>query len=82
MIYWPIKTLKNLKFIDKIVVNTDSNKIKNLSIKMGAEVPFLRPKYLASDNSKIADVIIHTLKYFEKEIFFMTIYFCWNQLHH
>ena len=40
LIYWPIKTLKNLKFIDKIVVNTDSNKIKNLSIKMGAEVPF------------------------------------------
>lgn len=70
LIYWPIKTLKNLKFIDKIVVNTDSNKIKNLSIKMGAEVPFLRPKYLASDNSKIADVIIHTLKYFEKRNIF------------
>jgi CMP-N-acetylneuraminic acid synthetase len=37
---------------------------------MGAEAPFLRPKYLASDNSKIADVIIHTIKYFEKQNIF------------
>ena len=70
LIYWPFKTLKNSKFIDKIILNTDSKKIKNLGIKMGIEVPFLRPKYLASDNSKIADVIIHTLKYFEKKNIF------------
>jgi CMP-N,N'-diacetyllegionaminic acid synthase len=67
LIYWPFKTLKNSKFIDKIILNTDSNKIKNLGIKMGMEVPFLRPKYLASDSAKIADVIIHTLKYFKKK---------------
>jgi CMP-N,N'-diacetyllegionaminic acid synthase len=66
LIYWPIKTLKKSKYIDKIVLNTDSEIIRNQGIKMGVESPFLRPKYLASDNSKIADVIIHTLKYFEK----------------
>ena len=71
LIYWPIKTLKNSKFVDRIVLNTDSYKIRNLGIKIGVEAPFLRPKYLASDNSKIADVIIHTLKYFKtKNIFF------------
>jgi len=70
LIYWPIKTLKKSKYLDKIIINTDSTKIRNLGIKMGAESPFLRPKYLASDNSKIADTIIHTIKYFEKKKIF------------
>ncbi len=70
LIYWPFKTLKNSKFVDRIILNTDSNKIKNLGVKMGVEVPFLRPKHLASDNTKIADVIIHTLKYFERKNIF------------
>ena len=70
LIYWPIKTLKKSKYIDKIVLNTDSKIIRNLGIKMGIESPFIRPKHLASDNSKIADVIIHTLKYFEKKNIF------------
>jgi CMP-N-acetylneuraminic acid synthetase len=70
LIYWPIQTLKKSKYIDSIILNTDSKKIRNLGIKMGAEAPFLRPKYLASDNSKIADVIIHTIKYFEKQNIF------------
>ena len=67
LIYWPIKTLKKSKYIDKIILNTDSEIIRKIGIKMGAESPFIRPKYLASDNSKIANVIIHTLKYFEKK---------------
>ena len=70
LIYWPIRTLKKSKYIDKIILNTDSKILRNLGIKMGAESPFLRPKYLASDNSKIADVIIHSLKYFEKKKIF------------
>lgn len=70
LIYWPIQTLKKSKYIDNIILNTDSKKIRNLGIKIGAEAPFLRPKYLASDNSKIADVIIHTIKYFEKQNIF------------
>jgi len=70
LIYWPIKTIKKSKYIDKIVLNTDSKIIRNLGIKMGIESPFIRPKHLASDNSKIADVIIHTLKYFEKKNIF------------
>ena len=71
LVYWPIKTLQISKYIDKIILNTDSNKIKKIGIEMGVEVPFLRPKYLASDKVKIADVIIHTLKYFKKKkIFF------------
>jgi len=70
LIYWSIKTLKKSKYLDKIIINTDSAKIRNLGIKMGAEAPFLRPKYLASDTSKIAETIVHTIKYFEKKKIF------------
>ena len=70
LIYWPFKTLKKCKFIDKIIVNTDSKKIKKIANNLGADVPFLRPKNLANDNSKISDVIILTIKYFKKNLFY------------
>lgn len=70
LIYWPIQTMKKSKYIDKIILNTDSKKISKIGIKLGAEVPFLRPKYLALSRSKISDVILHTLKYFKRKNFF------------
>lgn len=70
LIYWPFKTLKKSKFVDKIIINTDSNKIKKIANDIGADVPFLRPKNLATDNTKISDVIIHTIKYFKKKKLF------------
>ena len=70
LIFWPIQCLKNSKYVDKIVLNTDSEKIRDLGLKMGADAPFLRPKHLATDNAKIANVIIHTLKFFQKQKIF------------
>ena len=67
LIYWPIKAAKKCKIIDYTIVTTDSNKIKNLSKKYGANVPFIRPKRLAKNTSKIYDVIIHTLNYLSKK---------------
>ena len=47
LIAWSIKQAKESKYIDKVYVCTDSDKIAKVAIKNGAEVPFLRPKYLA-----------------------------------
>lgn len=55
---------KKIKQISKIYVSTDSNKIANISKKYGAEVPFIRPKYLSQDNTPEFKV----WKYFEKSI--------------
>lgn len=57
--------LKN-KFISKVFVSTDSNKIKYISKKYGAEVPFLRPKKLSGDNSKEWHAWQHIVRYFKK----------------
>ena len=40
LIFWPIQCLKNSKYVDKIVLNTDSEKIRDLGLKMGADAPF------------------------------------------
>ena len=57
-----IRLLKSIKFIDNSIVSTDSKKIKNISIKNGIEVPFLRPKYLSGDNVADMPVLQHALK--------------------
>jgi len=48
-------------YIDRVIVDTDSEEIAKIVRGNGAEVPFLRPKKLAQDASLIIDNIIHTL---------------------
>ena len=61
LISWTIKSALNSKYIDRIVVSTDDQEISNISIKYGAEVPFLRPKSLATDDASSIDTIINVL---------------------
>ena len=49
---------------DKVIVSTDDEKIAEISQKFGAEIPFLRPKELASDTSNSIDVIKHALSFY------------------
>ena len=39
LISWPIKTALNSKYIDKVVVSTDSNEIAKVAKEYGAELP-------------------------------------------
>jgi N-acylneuraminate cytidylyltransferase len=63
-----IKFAKKLSKISKVFVSTDSEVIRQISIKYKAEAPFLRPKKYSGDNSKDIDVFKHFLK--------------WHKLHH
>jgi CMP-N-acetylneuraminic acid synthetase len=66
LIAWTIEQAKRSKFIDKLIVSTDSQKIAKVAKKYGAEVPFLRPEKYAKDNSPTSEAIIHALDWFEK----------------
>lgn len=66
LIYYTIKEAKKSKLINDYIVSTDSLKIANVSKKCGAEVPFLRPKFLSTDKSKSIDALIHAVKFMEK----------------
>lgn len=59
LIAYSIEAGLKSKYIDKVVVTTDGEEIAREAIKYGAEVPFLRPEYLSSDNAKTIDAVIH-----------------------
>ena len=66
LIGYTIEFCKKIKFIDKIIVSTDSVKIKKIAEKFGAEVPFIRPKKYSKDSSKDLDVFKHYLEWQKK----------------
>lgn len=72
LIYWTINAALKCKLIDRVVVSTDSSKIRDVSEKCGASVPFLRPKKISGDQAKTLSAIKYTLKKLENE----ENYFC------
>jgi len=62
MLAYPIETALSSKYIEKVIVSTDNDEIKNIAIKYGASVPFKRPKNLADDMTPTAPVIGHAVK--------------------
>ena len=56
---------KNSRYIDDVVVTTDSERIAEIAKAYGAEVPFLRPAELASDTAKTIDAVLHAVKWLE-----------------
>jgi len=72
LIYYTIKAAKKSKIISDLIVSTDSKEIAKISKKIGADVPFIRPKSLATDKTQTLPVIKHALKKIElkkKKIF-------------
>lgn len=60
LLAWPIDIAKKSKYIDRIIVSTDGEKIKKVAEKYGAEV-IKRPNYLAQDDSLVIDAIKYTI---------------------
>lgn len=62
LIAYAIEQTKEVGLFDRIIVDTDDNKIAVVARKYGAEVPFLRPKELAGDKSSVIDAVLLLLK--------------------
>ncbi len=61
LIYWSIKIAKEIDYFGDVVVSTDDHEIAEIAKAYGANVPFLRPKNLAEDNSSMLDTILHVI---------------------
>ena len=70
LIYYPIKAALKSKYINDVIVSTDSTQIAKISKKHGANVPFLRPKKFAKDKSPSHEAITHCILFLEKNNFF------------
>ena len=62
LIYWTINEAKKSKFIDSLVVSSDSQKYINLSKKFGVKNFIKRPKSLSSSKSKSIDSLNFVLR--------------------
>ena len=67
LISYSIDSVKKSKYIDKVVLSSDNNKIRNIAIGLGIEAPFKRPSHLARDNSNVNDAFLHALNWVEKK---------------
>ena len=56
-----IKTAISSNLFSSVIVSTENSKIAEISKQYGADVPFLRPKKLATDNASMTDVLLHTI---------------------
>ena len=50
------------KYFSHTIVSTEDSEIVKISQKYGAEVPFIRPKKLATNNASMEDTLIHGIK--------------------
>jgi N-acylneuraminate cytidylyltransferase/CMP-N,N'-diacetyllegionaminic acid synthase len=53
--------------VSRVIVSTDDNEIARIAKGCGAEVPFMRPKAIAGDNSMVMDTYFFTLDCLEAE---------------
>lgn len=67
LIFYTIEQAKKSKYIDRIIVSTDSAKIARISKKIGAEVPFLRPAKIAKDDTPDLLVFQHALNWLKSK---------------
>lgn len=57
-----VEQLKKSKIFNNVIVSTDDEEISRVAKKYGAEVPFVRPKNLATDTTPMDAVLLHAVK--------------------
>lgn len=68
LIAWSIEAGLGSKYIDEVMVTTDSKEIAHIAREFGASVPFIRPTELASDTATSFDAIKHTINFYENDL--------------
>ena len=68
LIAWSIEAGLGSKYIDEVMVTTDSEDIANIARQFGASVPFIRPAKLANDTATSMDVIKHALNFYNNKL--------------
>jgi len=59
-------TAKKQRYFSRYIISTDDEEIAREAKKYDIEVPFIRPDYLADDDSSSVDVVKHTINWIEK----------------
>ncbi len=66
LIAYTIEAAIKSKLLTRLIISTDSEEIAKVAEQYGGEVPFIRPRELASDTASSVDVVKHALEELEK----------------
>lgn len=66
LIAWSIEAALESRYLDMILVSTDSPEIAETARRFRAEVPFLRPAHLATDEARGLDAVFHAVRWLEE----------------
>lgn len=68
LVVYSIEQAKKSKLISHTIVSTDDEGIAEVAKKNGADVPFIRPKELAEDDTPHVPVLQHAVEFMEKRL--------------
>jgi len=72
LINYPIKTAKESKYVDKIIVSTDCKEISEIAISLNVKVHIREPQ-LATDEALISDAIRRLLKELDEKFDYIVL---------
>jgi CMP-N,N'-diacetyllegionaminic acid synthase len=66
LVAWILETAKKSRYINRIVVSTDSKDYAKIAMAYGADAPYLRPNNLSTDESPEFEYIKHMVEWLDK----------------
>ncbi len=66
LLAWPVEAARGSRYVDRVVVSTDSPVFAAIAQEHGADVPVLRPAELASDTAPSSVAVVHMLDHLEQ----------------
>jgi CMP-N,N'-diacetyllegionaminic acid synthase len=73
LIAYTIEPALKSAYIDRVIVSTDDEEIATISKMYGADVPFIRPSHLATDEAKTIDVVLHAIQIIDESYDYVVI---------
>ncbi len=67
LIAYTFEAARSSKLINRIILSTDDDEIAEVGRRNGIEVPFIRPRELAEDNTPTLPVIKHAVEFLESK---------------
>ncbi|WP_274601152.1 cytidylyltransferase domain-containing protein [Halochromatium roseum] len=61
LIAWTIESALQAISVERVVVSTEDEEIASIAEAYGADIPFMRPRALAGDDTPTMDVVYHAL---------------------
>ena len=73
MVVWSIEAGNQSQYIDRLILSSDDQEIIETVRPLDCEIPFVRPKSLASDTSSATDVSRHALESLPKKYDYLVL---------